>query len=272
MQESYSQRSVEIPVDSNGAVSASREPSLWFPTAGLDRQARLRLFCFPYAGGGNQIFRSWAASLPSPIEVCPVQLPGRGNRMNGPRYTNLLTLTKAIANVIRPFLDLPFAFFGHSMGATIAFELSRELRRSGNLQPIHLFPAAQFAPHSPHEREVTYNLPELELIEKVRDIKGTPKEVLDHPELMEVMIPLLRADFEMVESYTYVPEAPLDCPITVLGGLEDLDLTRARLEEWRQHTTASFSLRMLPGDHFFINTATMFIHRVLAQELYSYIK
>ncbi len=187
-------------------------------------------------------------------------------------HSNLLALTKIIARVIRPFLDLPFAFFGHSMGAAIAFELSRELRRSDSLQPVHLFPSGHSAPHCPREKQPTYNLPEQELIEKVREMNGTPKEVLDHPELMQMMMPLLRADFELIETYAYLPEAALRCPFTVFGGLQDQEVPRQRLEEWREHTTATFSLRMLPGDHFFVHTAKPLINRVLANELYGYIK
>lgn len=252
-------------------MTASREASLWFPHARSDSQARLRLFCFPYAGGGAPIFRTWQTTLPSQIEVCPAHLPGRGQRLKESGYTNLLVLAKAIAEMIRPFLDKPFAFFGHSMGAMIAFELARELRRTGQPQPVYLFASGRPAPQLPRDKELIYNLPEAEFIKGVGEINGTPKEVLEHPELMALMMPLLRADFEMVETYTYVPEAPLDCPITVLGGLQDTDVPRERLEGWREQTTAAFALRILPGDHFFVNTAQSTICHVVARELYPFI-
>jgi medium-chain acyl-[acyl-carrier-protein] hydrolase len=187
-------------------------------------------------------------------------------------YRNLSALVKALAKVMRPFLDKPFAFFGHSMGAMIAFELARELRRSDELQPVRLFASGRRAPHIESEEELTYNLPEEEFIEAVRNINGTPKEVLEHAELMQMMMPLLRADFEVVETYAYAPDSPLDCPMTVLGGLQDVHVPRENLEAWREHTRGAFSLRLMPGDHFFVNTAQEFIYRVLAQELYEHIK
>lgn len=251
---------------------ATREVNLWLPGVRVDSKAKLRLFCLPYAGGGTNIFRAWPANLPSQIEVCPVQLPGRGNRIKETGYTNLKTLTKAVAEGIQPFLNKPFAFFGHSMGATIAFELTRKLRTMVNLQPVHLFVSGRMAPQIHRSTEVTYDLLEAEFIEKVREINGTPKEVLEHTELMEMMTPLLRADFEAVETYTYVAEAPLDCPITVLGGLQDLEVPRESLEAWSQQTTAASSLRILPGDHFFVNTAQSSIYRILAQQLFPYIR
>jgi medium-chain acyl-[acyl-carrier-protein] hydrolase len=253
-------------------MTTINEASIWFPNVKFDPQASLRLFCFPYAGGSNLIFRNWSANLPPQIEVCPVQLPGRGNRLREPGYTNMQVLAKALAPLMRPVLNKPFAFFGHSMGATLAFELSRELRRSDKLQPVHFFASGRMAPHIPREEALTYDLPEPEFIANLRKINGTPNEVLEHPELMQMMMPLLRADFEMVETYEYEPDAPLDYPITALGGLQDQDIPREHLEAWRQHTNAPFSLRMLPGDHFFINTAQSLIHLVLAQALYQYIR
>ena len=217
------------------------------------------------------MFRNWGVNLPPQIEVCPVLLPGRGVRIKTPAYTNFLALTRLIAKVIRPLLDVPFAFFGHSMGALMAFELSRELRRLEHPQPLHLFVAAHLPPQVMRERKPLFNLPDAEIIERLREINGTPTEILDHPELMEMMMPLLRADFEMVDSYTYVPDAPLASSITVLGGLQDRDVTRASLQEWEKQTTGSFSLRMFPGDHFFVNTASSFIYQVLSRELYKYV-
>ncbi len=252
-------------------IAAMKEANPWFPNVRSDSRVQLRLFCFPYAGGGTNIYRSWAAKLPPQVDVCPAQLPGRGHRIREDGYTNVPALTKALAEGIRPLLNQPFAFFGHSMGAILAFELTRELRRTTNSQPVHLFASGRVAPQVPRLTPITYNLPEAEFIERVREMNGTPKEVLEHPELMEMMMPLLRADFEVVETYTYEPDAPLDCPITVLGGLQDLEVPRESLEAWREQTTAAFSLRILQGDHFFVNTAQTFIYRILTDELYKHL-
>jgi surfactin synthase thioesterase subunit len=253
-------------------MTSHRETNDWFPNVKFNPQARLRLFCFPYAGGSAQIYRHWQSGLPADIEVCPVQLPGRGSRLKDRPFTNLQALTEELTRILRPHLDRPFALFGHSMGGMIVFELARELRRISAPQPVHLFVAGRTAPQLRDKVEVTFNLPEDEFVERVRSIRGTPDEVLAHPELMQMLLPLLRADFEMVETYTFVPGEALSCPITVLGGLEDEDVPREKLEGWREHSTAAFSLRMFPGGHFFVNTAQAYIYRVLAQELFPHIR
>jgi medium-chain acyl-[acyl-carrier-protein] hydrolase len=168
-----------------------------------------------------------------------------------------------------PGMDRPFAFYGHSMGALISFELARELRRSHQLQPVHMFVSSCLPPHSPRRREkVTYNLPEPQFIEELRRFNGIPSEVQEHSEeLMQLTMPLLRADFEACQTYEYIAEPMLECPFTVVGGLEDKGLSRSDLEEWRGHTTSACTVRMVSGDHLFINTSQTWILRLLAEEL-----
>jgi medium-chain acyl-[acyl-carrier-protein] hydrolase len=231
-------------------------------------QAALRLFCFPYAGGGAYIYRNWAGHLPAIIEVCAIQLPGRGNRIREASFTRMEPLVQEAAKELAPLLDKPFALFGHSMGAIIAFELARLLRRQHGKEPAHLFASGRVAPQVPREDRQTYNLPEQEFIDELRRLDGTPKEVLEHPELMQVMSPVLRADFETVQTYEYRAEPPLGCPITALGGLQDADVTREHLEAWREQTTGPFSLRMFPGGHFFINTDEAMLLQAIAREFH----
>jgi medium-chain acyl-[acyl-carrier-protein] hydrolase len=217
--------------------------------------ARVRLFCFPYAGGSAAIFRNWHKHLPEYVEVCPVQLPGRSSHMSGPPFTNLAALIEPLARALRPYLDKPFAFFGHSMGAIISFELARYLRKRFLPRPLHLFVSGRTAPQIPEEDPGDYDLPEPEFMQRLRNLNGTPREVLDHPELMELMIPLLRADFALIQTYAYSPEPPLNIPITVFGGTEDTEVAQQHLEAWREQTNSSFALRMLSGDHFFLLNA-----------------
>lgn len=238
----------------------------WLAGVKPNLSASLRLFCFPYAGGAAAIFRSWQAELPE-VEVCPVQLPGRGRRLKEPAYTNVHTLVQELAQGLFPFLGKPFAFFGHSMGASISFELARYLRREHNLMPRHLFLSGRRAPHIPAEHAPIYNLPEPEFITGLRDLKGTPHEALEQPDLMELLLPLLRADFELSETYTYLNGPLLDCPMSIYGGEEDDDVPREHLEAWGQLTTGSVSVKMFPGDHFFVNTAQSNLLRTLSQEL-----
>lgn len=249
-------------------TSASKAAS-WFSIQKPNPRARIRLFCFPYAGGGSQVYRLWPQSLLSEIEVCAAQLPGRGTRMKEQPFDNIVPMVEELAVAIEPYLDKPFAFFGHSMGAMISFELVRQLRSARGSEPAHLFVSGRRAPQLPNEDPITYNLPEAELCEELLRLNGTPKEVIEHPELMQIMLPLLRADFSVVETYVYRPDAPLKCPITVFGGLQDIEVTREQLEAWREQTTAACSLRMLPGNHFFLNDAQAqtIILRIISKEL-----
>ncbi|MGH9759831.1 MAG: thioesterase II family protein, partial [Blastocatellia bacterium] len=156
----------------------------WFIRTNPRPNARMRLFCFPYAGGAAAIYRLWPNGLPSDVEIVALELPGRGGRMKEAGFRNVSKLITAIAEVIAPRIDREFAFFGHSMGALIAFELARELRRQGRPQPQCLFVSGRRAPHIPDTDPITYNLPEAEFIQELRKLNGTPKEVLDHEELM----------------------------------------------------------------------------------------
>lgn len=244
------------------------QTSQWFANSKPNPRAQIRLFCFPYAGGGSQIFRAWPSGLPQTVEVLAAQLPGRGNRLNEPPLTDLRKMIEAISAGILTYLDRPFAFFGHSMGALIAFELARLLRRERAVQPVRLFISGRRAPQCPSTELILHDLPEAEFKEQLRRLNGTPQEVLEHPELMELMTPLLRADFSMVETYQYLHDAPLDCPINAFGGLQDVDVDRASLEAWRDQTTSTFKLHMMPGDHFFLHSTQSLLLRVIAHELH----
>lgn len=244
----------------------------WIAHSKPNPLANLRLFCFPYAGGSAQGYRTWAEGLPTTIEVCPIELPGRGTRLTDTLYyTRVLPLVEAIAAALLPLLDKPFAFFGHSMGALIAFELTRLLRREYGLIPVHLFVSGRDAPqikafHQP-ESVPTYALPEHEFLEKLRLLSGTPNTVLENAELMQLIIPILRADWEVSETYVYTPEPLLECPITAFGGLQDPVTSHDELEAWREQTSVNFSLHMFPGNHFFLNTAQPLLLRVIARSL-----
>ena len=247
-------------------------PTPWLAYHKSNARAAVRLFCFPYAGSGALIYRAWQNELPKIVEVCPVQLPGRGGRIMESPYTNLSQLVEDAMQVLLPYLDTPFAFFGHSMGALVSFELARRLRARHGLEPIHLFASGRAAPHLPPREPPSYNLPEPEFIEKLRTLNGTPREVLEHPELMQLVAPIVRADFEAIQTYAYTPGAPFNFPLTVFGGLQDFEITREELEGWREHAGASFKLRMLPGDHFFLTSSQQLLIRTLTQELHQTIQ
>ena len=239
----------------------------WVNRPKPNSQANLRLFCFPYAGSSAFIFRMWPDSLPTTVEVCPIELPGRGTRLIEPQFNRLSPLIQALAPSILPYLDKPFAFFGHSMGGLVSFELTRLLRRNYSMSPIHLFISGCRAPHLPALDRPIHPLSEPAFLKELRCLNGTPDAVLENTELMQLLLPALRSDFAVVETYVYAPESPLDCPITAFGGLQDRKVICDYLEAWREQTNATFSLKMLPGDHFFLHSAQSLLLKSLGREL-----
>ncbi|MGD1897782.1 MAG: thioesterase II family protein [Phormidesmis sp.] len=214
-------------------------------------QAELRLFCFAYAGGSAWIFRPWAKQLPGSIEVCGIELPGRGKRLVEPAMTDLDTIIQALGPQLLPMLDRPFAFFGHSLGALVAFELCRWLRRTVQLTPCHFWVSAARAPQLPIPLPLMHQLSEQDFISRLKRYQGTPISVLNNLELMTLMLPMLRADFTVLETYAYQPRAPFEFPITGLWGDQDDIVSQAEVAAWQVHTS-QFSLESVPGDHFFM--------------------
>jgi len=248
----------------NNALSLDR----WLVMPQPNPAATWRLFCFPYAGGGAQIFRRWPHQLPTRGEVCAIELPGRGTRLQEPLFTRLPPLVDAIVQGLEKHLDKPFAFFGHSMGAILSFEIARSLRRQRLPGPVYLFVSGRSAPQIPNDEPLLYALPEPELINELRRLNGTPKEVLEHKELMQLMLPVLRADFAVCDTYHYEPEPPLDCPITVFGGFQDASVRADSLEAWREQTNVTCSVHLFPGGHFFLQTTQSLFLQTLARELH----
>ena len=217
------------------------------------RDALVRLFCFPYAGAGASVFNGWPAELPGYVDACLIQPPGRENRLSETPISHVATLASEIANALRPFLDVPFAFFGHSFGALVAFETVRRLRQSGSSLPMHLFASGFRAPHVAPRARPIHNLPVSELLDELRAFKGTPAAVLEDRELTDLLLPAIRADFEAFERYCYTPERPLDCPITAMCGNRDELVSQQDLAGWRSHTDSAFVTRWFEGDHFYLH-------------------
>lgn len=213
------------------------------------------------------MFRNWQRFFPARVEVCPVHLPGRGKRIKEPPFTKVESLVQAIADAVFENPPGPFVFYGHSMGALISFELARELRRRGSIGPRHLFLSGRRAPTVPDRERITFNLPHDEFIAELKRLKGTPPELLTVPEAAELFFPLLRADFEIVDTYVYADEEPLSCPITVYGGLHDEFVLREHLHEWHKQTSAICQERMFSGDHFFIQDEKSEFFNVLLSDV-----
>jgi medium-chain acyl-[acyl-carrier-protein] hydrolase len=213
------------------------------------------------------VFRTWSDGLPADVEVCPIQFPGRGTRLTEPPFSQISLLVEALTETLLPLLDKPFALFGHSVGSLVIFELARRLRADHQVRPVRLFVSAGPAPQIPHRGRSIHGLPEREFATELNRLNGTPAELLNHDELMEIVLPSLRADFALYESYQYSPGPPLNCPISTFGGLSDQKVSHSDLEAWREQTSLSFSIRMFPGDHFFLKTTQPLLLRALAQEL-----
>ncbi len=240
----------------------------WILTSLSSVPPRLRLFCFPYAGGGAAVYARWAELLPSGVELCRVQLPGRETRWREAPFTSLPQLVDTLAAEIHAHLDRPFAFFGHSLGALISFELARQLRSRFELLPTHLFVSGRWAPHLPNPDPPIYQQPDDDLILALRErYDSLPDTVINDPELRAIFLPLLRADVTLLDTYDYQADRPLDCPITAYGGRADKRVTRAALEAWRDHTTQAFQVRLFPGAHFYLQAERVQVLQAMSREL-----
>lgn len=233
----------------------------------VNHSAKLRLFCFPYAGGGSSIFHRWPEQLPSAVEVCSIQLPGRESRIRTPSFRMMGPLIEAVTRSISPYLDKPFALFGHSLGALVAFELARKLETFHGPRPAAFFASAADAPNTRRSVPILHGLPDDELMKKLLALYGTPHEVIQHAEVVQLLLPAIRADLHVFETYTYEPGLPIRCPIWAFGGTQDEQVRSWALEGWRKETTAAFSLTMFTGDHFFLLSARSQLLKVLRANL-----
>jgi surfactin synthase thioesterase subunit len=214
--------------------------------------AQHRLFCLPHPGAGAGEYATWAPLLPPEIEIVAIQLPGREDRINEPAFTEATQLIPQVVQVLRPYIQLSFSFFGHSGSALLAFELTRALRVNLHREPEHLFVSGQAAPHLTDQLPVLHTLTDTQFIEAVYGIGGMSQTVLEDPQLKNLVLPALRADFTMWERHRPNSDSPLAVPITAFAGDCDKRAPADTLQAWRHHTTGPFKLLVLEGDHFFV--------------------
>lgn len=215
------------------------------------RSGDVRLFCLPYAGGGASRFRPWTTELSPGIAVYPIQLPGREGRWREPPLTSITALAPLLSQALGPLCQQPYALFGHSMGAFVAFELARQLRREDRPGPSMVIVSGARAPQIPDPDPPARQLPVNELLRELGRLDGVPNELLNHPEFVALLLPMLRADLSLCETYAYTDEAPLDCAVAVYGGQHDPKVPLEHLSAWKAQTTGAFRLRLFPGKHFF---------------------
>jgi medium-chain acyl-[acyl-carrier-protein] hydrolase len=231
-------------------------------------QPTMRLLCVPYAGVGASAYRLWRGALSPDIEVLALQAPGRESRLRETPFTEMQSLVTAATEAVRDELDVPFAIFGHSVGALIAFELVRHLRDEGCSEPVHLFVSGRRPPHLPPRHPAIAQLPDHEFVAEIdRRYGGIPAEVMSEPDLLALLLPGLKADIALFEGYRYRPLAPLACPISAYGGSQDADAVPADLGRWQQLTRGAFTVRTFPGAHFFLQTAHADVVRAVGDAL-----
>jgi surfactin synthase thioesterase subunit/glycosyltransferase involved in cell wall biosynthesis len=255
-----------LPADALERLSPDRRKLLALRLRGISGAGHvaagaLRLFCFPHAGGGGSAFKAWAERLPRSVVVVPMRPPRRATP-----YT-MAELVAALGDSIGPYLDEPFAFFGHSMGAVVAFELARLLRRRDRPLPRMLVASGARAPRFRRGHVPGPEPGEADFVDALRRLQGTPREVLDNPTLLQLILPALREDAAIYRNYIYAEEPPLHCPIRAYGGSDDPNVHRQHLEGWAAETTAAFAVRVFPGGHFYLQTHRQEFLAALALDL-----
>lgn len=227
----------------------------WTERIGGAADAPQRLFVFPFAGGGSVPYRPWGKLFPDTVRVDFVMLPGRESRFRESAYTAMAPLVADLSAALAPELDRPFSFFGHSMGAAIAFELAQRRKVQGLTGPRRLFASGRRAPGWSRLTPVIHHLPDDQFLAALARLGGTPKEVLENRELMELMLPVLRADFTVSDTHAPATAPKLDCPVSVFGGTRDPEADEAALEGWREVTDGPVEIVVHEGGHFFLNAA-----------------
>jgi medium-chain acyl-[acyl-carrier-protein] hydrolase len=251
----------------DGAALHDVAPASWVLRPRPQTGARVRLFCLPFAGGGASTYHAWPSAFERDVEICAVQLPGRESRMHERRITSALVLAQALADAVEPYVDRTFALFGYSMGALLAFETARELRRRRLPMPAQLFVAAMRAPHIASAVPPLSRLPPDQLVRAVRSHYQPPEDVFQIPELLDLYLPILRDDMALVDDYVYHAEPPLSCAIDAYVGAHDRSTSIEANGRWREQTAGAFAQTVFPGSHFFLRDELPALQRRVAARL-----
>lgn len=247
----------------------------WFLNPAPRSKAKLKLICFPYAGGNANVFRSWPDHLNKDIELLALQLPGRAARFREPLLDSMEAILDQLELALTALLDelaaqnARYVFFGHSMGASIAFELSRRLQKRQVQMPESLIVSGRRAPsYKPaHSENNIHDLPRHEFLDRLKKLNGTPDELLEHEDLMALMEPILRSDFKVIETWQHRPSEKLKVPMSVFSGEQDEHLSLESLEKWRDETESACDFSSFPGDHFYLQESETILLKKINENL-----
>jgi pyochelin biosynthesis protein PchC len=223
----------------------------WFKCHHPRPRAKLRLVCFPHAGGAASFFHTWGGRLAAQVELLATQYPGREDRISEPCIEDMDQLADAAAAALAPALDRPVALFGHSMGAAVAYEVARRLERRYRVSPVRLFVSGHPAPHYQHPSSL-HLLDDEQLAAELRRLDGTSELVLEHEELRALVFPIVRSDYRLIETYRTAPGPRLECPVVALLSEDDPEVTLDEARAWRSVTHGNFEVRVFPGNHFYL--------------------
>ena len=239
----------------------------WLPYPAPTPARPVRLYCLPHAGGSASSFRGWLDAMPG-VTVCPLQPPGREARFRDRPHRSMGPLAAEIADVVLATAEGPYAVYGHSLGALVAFEVVREIRRRGAPAPVHLFVSGSAAPQcDPDGLPEVHDASDADVVALLRALGGTPDWLLSDPSLLEMILPAVRADFSVKETYRYAPDSPLDVPLTVLAASGDPRAAMPLMPRWQEQTSAAFELHTVGDGHFAVLEQAPLTHKYLAEAL-----
>lgn len=235
------------------AKDDSHASERWIARRDRTSESRMRLFCLPHAGSGTAAYNSWRRGLPRDVELCPILLPGRESRIAEDACTDCYALVEELAEAMAGWMDKPYAIFGHSMGALLAYELAMALRERYTREPEALFLSGRIAAHLDLPGRPIHALETPEFLAELNErYEGLPRELLEDPEMLAMYLPILRADIALIEGYRPRDRSPLACPMIVLGGTTDRSIRSESLAAWSRHTTGPFQVKRMTGGHFYL--------------------
>ena len=250
-----------------GALSPAPAAAPWLVNIGHQPRAAMRLFCIPYAGGSSSAFSAWRPLLPASIDLWAVELPGRGSRWEEAPCGSIEEIRDKLGPILLEHIDRPFALFGHSMGALLAFELGLWLRARNARPPSRLILSGCNPPHYRDNGPPESSLSDKEILDRIASLDGTPREILNSPDMLALVLPALRADFGACDRYIAAPSKPFDSPISVFIGRSDRGIVRHHLGEWQRYTSLAVDVRMFAGGHFFIKESEAHVLNAVAEGL-----